>query len=319
MARKKTKQLVRNRMKPRQRNANSSMPAVEEYLCSVTDPFCDHAQGAVSPYGTKQYTMPFTVRSFSTIGTGAGGQANVVFQPGMREFNFHADTVAVASTFTAAAGYNTSSGALPTFLSQGRVISAGVRWWNILAATAAGGSVTVVPVPDDSELLDGAAHSWASLNNTPGAVTTSLRADGAYIFKRVDVPLSYEFTDITSGSGAPADNGWDAVLLNITGPASTNVLIIEWYLRCEGVFDATQSQNAGSVRPPRPYAINFQQFAPAGFMSMNKDRIRAYFQQKAKEYFLKYGKKLAITAGNYVLPGAGSAIGMLTDNIPNVD
>lgn len=301
---------------------NTGVAQATNYICSVTDPFCKHAEGAKSPFGSRQQTVSYTIKGFVDLTTPASGLVSILFRPVCGQFGFLFDTPATA-TWTAAASYANDSGAHPSFVEQARLVSGGIRWWDTIPATSGGGSVAVVPIPDDNELLDGAAHSWASLQNSPDVELTNIRDQGAYVFRMVDVPKAQEFTDINN-TGATQNNGYEAVLLNVTGPASTKVLIVEWCLHFEGVIDVTQSLRAGRVQRPISLGLSAQSVSRSGYFFGNEHVVSEKLKMQAKALALRLLKAGAKKAGQAALtyafgPAAGVSSGLLMDQIPEVD
>jgi len=277
-----------------------------EYVCSITDPFCTHAEGAVDPIGSRQFTVPYQIRGKTISGNSGTGLAVNVIRPGASSTNLYGLAEAT-TTMTAAAAYTVSTGAHPSFVSQTRVVSAGIRWWTVIAATAAGGSITVVPIPDDRDVLDGAAHTFASLANSPDVQFVDVKKPGSYIFSRTDVPLSHEFLDVNT-SGSPADNGWDAVALLFEGPASVNQVVIEWYFNYEGLIDTSQSLRIGAQRPSVPGGAMANSLAVTGYLAGNREQVLQMLKQQGMRIAKYVGKRALAYGANMMLPGSGNAL-----------
>jgi hypothetical protein len=301
------------------------MEKATSYFCSVTDPFCKHANGAKSPYGSRQQTVSYTIRGVVDLTTPASGLVSILFRPVCGLLGYQFDTPATTD-WTVPASYTQSSGAHPNFIEQTRVVSAGIRWWNTIPATQGGGTVVVVPIPDDNDIVGfGGSIPWSSLHNSPGVEITDIREAGSYVFQQVDVPKAQEFTDVTS-SGAPQNNGYESVLLNCTGPASTRVLFVEWCLHFEGVIDVAQSLAGGRIERPIPLGIQAQQNFKGGYFEGQLSRvsmqIKNFARKHAKQTAIYGAKKLGTAALTYAFGPAGAAagegIGLLTD-IPEVD
>lgn len=290
--------------------------ATYEAVCSMMDPFCPAAQGRHSPYGTSQVTIPVTLVGTAQITTNAGGGACFLMQPGPTEecigiFNS-------TTSFTANA-FNTSVGSFPSVVSDVRVVTAGVRWWNVMPATAGGGAVHVAPLSDCRSILDGGATTYSSLLSIAGTQITDLRESGVFIFKPSS-PADVENFNEASTGGSPsgaAQGGWNAVCINFRGPASTTVATVSWVVNYECTIDIQTGFTGTSSIPRNPALILAQESGPSNLFTGSYESFKHYVDDTIRVYgdqFLKTGIKKGVEiAGNAIFPGAGTAIGGIGD------
>jgi hypothetical protein len=220
-----------------------------------------------------------------------------------------------ASTISATA-LNTSMGAFPSVVSDVRLVSAGIRWWYIGAMTDSGGTISVATLSDLKDVLDGNTHTYTSLTTLPGVQHVSIREPGAFVFKMSDAAQAEQFTVISS-AGSPsvlAADGWNAVLLTIQGKGSTTQIAVSWTLHYEATLDLTTGFTGKSSIPRNPLLSLAQQANWESFIPGPENRVRQYFEQKAKTFLIKAGR----SAASNFLPG-GRAMLAIADQILEVD
>lgn len=287
-------------------------------VCAVTDPFCHHAEGAYAPEGTNRFTIPFTQRAVASYASGAGGFAMVAVGCGFSDKLIYADT---ASSLTATA-FTTTTGTIPDFVNEARVVSAGVKWWCPLAATAAGGILAVVPIQDYNDADWATGISYTSLLNTPGVRTMPLRSEGQYIFSKTDSVA----THFGEASASLADNNsWDGVVLIAIGPASSVLLNVETIYHLEGTVNSSEGIALGSKgQSPNPLAVSashsknfFGAFeGPAQAIGKQLKDMATQYTASALRAGVSYGVS---TLGNALVPGLGTAASMGGNIIMDLD
>jgi len=278
-------------------------------ICSVTDPFCPHAEGAYSPYGTNQMTIPVTFKGFSSLTTNTEGNAALLFRASQSTVAFTRknDLGAVVNI----AAYTDSAGTFPTFTSEARVISAGIQWHCVVPATAAGGTLAVVPVQNDANIVGGGSISYANLTTTPGTQLTDLRSSGSFVFAPTDL-TSREFADTSATTGVYTPDSWNAVMLLVSGPVSQATINFSWYIHYECLINASQGISLGKAVQPKPLVVRAIEALGSnyggyyeGAKAQVTAQIKAFGSRAAKLLLTK-----AITyGGNYLMPGAGTAAG----------
>jgi uncharacterized protein YsxB (DUF464 family) len=222
-------------------------------LCNVTNPFCETAAGAVSPYGASTFTFPYTNRTVGSFSTGASGEGYILVSATPNANNLIISPEAT-TTWGSRTGFNAPVGAAPAFIAEARVVSAGVRWWPINAMTSARGTVVVTPIPDTAVFF-GSTRNLNEMINSAQVSVVSIDTESAYVMG----PQSPDARDfIPVGSPTNSKNtGFDAVCIAVTGAASTTYLGFEVIINYEGLIDATASFIGGAQPSPKPLAQSF--------------------------------------------------------------
>jgi hypothetical protein len=222
-------------------------------LCNVTNPFCDTAKGTVQPYGASTFTFPYTNRYVGSFSTGASGEGYIAVSATPHQVNF-INSAEPSTTWAVRTTFNESVGAAPAFISEARVVSAGVRWWPINAMTSPRGTVVVTPIPDTEEFFN-VANTLTNMVNSPQVNVSSIDQHCAYVMG----PQSPDARDfIPVGSTLNSKNtGFDAVCIAVTGAASTVYLGFEIIINLEGLIDTSASFIGGKQPKSMPLAESF--------------------------------------------------------------
>jgi hypothetical protein len=286
-----------------------NMEKLTRDICAATDPFCDAAHGAASPFGTKLVTIPVSLRGFDTITSNVNGDAILLFRCTTSTIGY---TAVVNNNFTTAVLVS-SVGTFPSFVSQARIVTAGVRWWNIIPATAGGGTIGVVAISEMADLMDGVQHTSAQLNATSGVVISDLRTPGAFIFQSRDEIKSREFSNISTSTGI-LDSGFNGLALTIAGPVSQKILAYEWSFNYEVVLDPSQGVAVGTPTPAVPLVVAaINQFGLSSYITGDRDRIIKTMEARAFRAGAAVLRQGASMALNYMLPGSGAVVGAIAN------
>jgi hypothetical protein len=214
-----------------------------EYLahqtCAVIDPFCPAARTARWFSTGANATLTYQIRYHVTLTTGATGNAGLVFVPsinGYTSISVGTDTVDLLTKFP-------NTGSLPWISTIGtgsvtnaRVVSSGMHWWDVAPTTSAGGT-TVVNTFNDAKTMEttGVFNTMTiGLNNE--TFYKDRRKEGYWI-SRPNETDSYEFN--APFGGAPANyqsnnmNMRSCAILGVTGAANTAVLECVFVTNCE--------------------------------------------------------------------------------------
>jgi len=301
------KQPTRRQRRPRRKNANSHAQMVK-HVCAVTDPFCEHAEGAYSPWGSNQRTVPFTFRGYSAFGSGAGGDAIIYFGAERDEYLCGASTT---TTFAPAGVLPVQVGTTPSFITQARLVSAGIRWWTPIAATSAGGAIAVIPITDPVALL-ATSTTTAEFTNTPGTVITDLRQPGTFVFSPRE--LTYrEFGTMGATTTAPTTEDFNGVVLAITGPASSDVIIVQWEYHFEGLLDTTVGLSLGRQVKPKPHVNQILGMLDNmfGHYSGSPNSVSRMIYNKASSAVGALIRQAGSAAISRLLPPVGAALAIM--------
>lgn len=298
--------------------SKAEMSAAVHELCAVTNPFCDQAQGAPSPYGASTFTVPYTNRVVGSFTTGASGEGYIAVRATPYATNY-INSAEASTTWAIRTGYDTAVGSPPSFISEARVVSAGVRWWPINAMTSARGTTVIVPMPDCSGFFDGTAPSLLEMVNSPQVHVCSIDDEGCYIMGPQS-PDSRDF--IEAGAATPTDTqtGFDNVLIAVTGAASTTYLGFEIVINYEGLVDTTQSFIGGQQHAPKSLATAFFKNSRlwSGYVQAGLRQLDDITKGKASK-FLKE-QLIGIIPGGKAASTAYNAYNLLTNGgVPDVD
>jgi hypothetical protein len=318
MVKQRKRNPYRRKRKNGGRRTDIAAQAVND-VCSVTDPFCHHAEGAYDPKGTSRFTIPFTQRGVNALSTDAvDGIAMGAFGCG---FSTALATTVSGDTLTVT-NFALTTGTIPDFVNEARVVSAGVRWWCPLAATSAGGLLAVVPIQDWNNGDWGTGISYDVLLNTPGTQIFPLRSQGEYIFSRTDAP-AHHFKD--ASANREENNDWDGVVFIAIGETSVQCINVESIYHLEGTVKSTEGIAIGSKgSPTNPLALSatksrnfYGVFEGTGKAVANQLKSMAtQYTQSALRAGVSYGVS---AIGNAMVPGLGTAAAVGGNIIMDVD
>jgi len=288
--------------------------SLREEVCSVTDPFCPAAIGAKwldeFPIATHTYCM----KKIFSITTSAAGSSNFVFQPGVNAYNF--DFVDAGVAFGNGCT-QTASGTWATIQGQSRgcrVVSAGCRFWNALAMSAAGGYCHVGTCGAGE--FSGVTITQGTLPNAIGDVqAVDIRSEWAWVAK----PQSADARSLLSGttntispSVVKGNVEWDALLVQFNGPVSTLVGYVEMVIHYEytTIVNSTVTVVDGRVDAVRPKPSPKQDILKSA--ADNVLRALPAVTTAATNVVDKIGGMAMSAAGtalaNYLFPGSGALV-----------
>lgn len=317
----KTKQTT-TRPKPAPRANNNVRPLpmvrtpthsnVTSQVCSLTDPFCEHARGGRYPDSNGARSLAYPVRRMFSVTTTAGGIASYLITP-----NYLNNWESPASAFVGnVATFGNAYVAQPviTAATNVRLVSWGLRIKHITTPLTASGMVYV------------RGYSSQTGSTYLNVDTTSMNADVianiplqdcgdvAIIGKRANTTSQFYIPPATTLPSAAAGItlyngcGWDSYVVSIVGgPASTACLSVELVLNFEIVIDDSDTTAQLMQAPPPANAL------------VNK--AAAIVTSTAESVFLNgvaaagtYVKRLAVTALAGYFGGPGAArVAMLVD------
>jgi hypothetical protein len=305
----------------KQTRLSSINPKAVERFCSVTDPFCVEAVGSKSPYGSKSPTVSFQMRFLGAQATQAGGVTYTLIRGSSSSLagfaSAPADTVFPAST-----DYNLSLGSFPSNIDEVRLISTGVRWWPIYPDTVAGGAITIVPVSDDTEIMDGETITKSVLMNSPGAFTVPIEA-GSYVlpFKQSGTTEAF----LTPNASASSGTNWtDGVMLILEGQVTSTYIMLEIVANYEATIDVATGFSLGSKHPRDKQLVEYvEENTFSGYVKGGLEQAARKAKNAALQYIKANAWELSKTVGtlgmNYFLPGSGTAARALTNGPIIVD
>lgn len=239
----------KSRRKQPRRNTGGYNAKLVEDLCSVSDPFCEHAYGAKAPDPTRAPTVGYTLKAAGTLVTSASAPIDYFFVRASRSsLNYIEIGTGLDTDFPATSSLTESVGSHPDFIEKTRVVSAGVRLWPVYAMTAVQGLLSVIPINDDKALFDNAVHTLSDLQSTQGSSIGPMK-EMQFNLSPLENEASFFQSTSTSGSVAAIEQDWSSVLIALTGTASTEFMAYEIVIHYEGIVSSTSGSSLGAMSP----------------------------------------------------------------------
>lgn len=274
-------------------------------ICSLNDPFCDHAIGAKYFDSTASRSLAHKVQQYYYITTNASGSAANLILP-----NYINLWPQVPSTITGTncdyASPATPNQPIGGEIGQYRIVSFGLRLKCIAAPLYASGIVNIRYLSSQS------GASYASVDGTTNRFDTQLNIplqdckDVVLLGRRCNATSTfYTAPTTTLASGAFPQtwvgNGWDTIHIFVSGaPVSSNVLAVEFMVHYESVPD--DSNAIGALMTPAKVANPLITEASQAISSTAKSIFTAGIGAASN-----YVKKAAIAAIAMRLGGPGAA------------
>lgn len=294
-------------------------------VCSITDPFCPAARGSKWPDQSAAASLPITVEGIIQVATDANGNAAVLLTPtyprgyavsnvinpttGLAEF---ADLVEYASggDFAGSArAYRLVSGGASLTSTASMMTSQGMMRGLELSGSGASGNNNY----EDVELN---SLSYTSVSTKP------VRESGSMFgYFKPSGNEAREFNSFDDGGLSISDmstNDWTALVFAVTGgPASTVVAEIRYVLHLELAFTQGNMMNRFATRPPPPNtmltnASSYVSGKASSFITGVAANVEKTFMSKAISY-------ASGALANWMLPGSGPIMGLLTNAAMEVD
>jgi hypothetical protein len=255
----------------------------------------------------------------SSVGT-TGCTYLIMRPPSSSAVGYRVRSTTSGTTYPAGdVNYDSNIGTFPSFISEARCVSAGIRWHCTLPLTGEGGTVSVIPLADDTTFLDGNTHGLSDLLVTPGVEIANIRDPGVYVFPVLEPTLANQFQAVSSNAATGLNAGFGGVILCFNGPLTSYFSSVEFVFHYEGVIDETVNFGGGKKQPGSPMLEYYRDNSPGGYLRGASDHIMRMLKDRAISFAKRYGVQFARTAANAMLPGLGNAAYMLTNAIPDVD
>lgn len=232
----------------------SSVPrALVSRVCGLTDPFCEHANGAKYPDDSRTRTLAYSRRSRGSISSLPDGTGAFLFYPiyDFQGVSYPAtssgDQVLTWTNFPATSYIGNAS--------SYRIVSWGVRFRNITAPLSSSGMVHLRGWGN----IEGASFDGVSTRsyNASSALDTPLQdaKDIVYVGEHTS-QMPQAFYSVNSDAANVAGNtahGFNGLTVYLAGvPASVDVLDYEMVVHFELVFET--SDGLGQAATPAPPA-----------------------------------------------------------------
>jgi hypothetical protein len=238
---------------PIQRNTKQLV----QQVCSLTDPFCDHAIGAryFDSVGSKSLAYP--QRYMFNMSTTVGGNASTLILPNYWNQWYNAATTLGGVPMTATYTSGVPAAPVITTVANYRIVSYGLRIKNIVAPLSSSGMVSIRGFSSQ------VGASYASLQplsfNADFVANIPLQdcKDVAIIGKRANNTSAFYANPSTTWNPTNTPSqwvgpGWGAINIYVDGaPASTAVLAVELVVNFEIVIDDSDA-TAQIMTPPPP-------------------------------------------------------------------
>lgn len=290
--------------------------ALVHRVCSITDPFCHHAKGAMYPDASANNVLTEQLRFMWTPTNDAAGNTFLAFQANPL-FPFISGT-RTGSTWATSGTYTAIpyTSMLATYGATARVVTWGVRVINTASATNSSGYVNMYT---SGEIVPG-ADVTQSVSQYSRSLTAPLSHGSQYCFiSRPGGAGARTFRALTSYTSTYSDTDWESVIFTTWGaPASVNSLVFEFIMNVE--YTLGNSTHVGQAlaslakqSPPENRTV----IQAASKVQSQADTLVAKPMSETSKAFLRTAKEVAlraIGAGVGALAGsyAGGPQGTLT-------
>jgi len=221
---------------------------VVESVCAVTDPFCPAASGARWADKSAVGTATMQSRMIITLATGTNGYGALLFFPSCTKYFFQQYALTSGTlTPTTLTGEAGSTSAFFSYCDTVRVVSAGLRCWDIAASTAIGGSIVITEYPN-FKAVENIPLNVASSGQGIKTTFMDRRKEVSFVTKPSN-DNAYDFSDTNENPGTGGDNCRTGCLLTVSGAASNSVLAIEVVINYEGNLIAATAIQGTTAKP----------------------------------------------------------------------
>lgn len=293
-------------------NLNKKPGGAVQKICSLTDPFCEHAKGAKWPDGNGASTMVAQVRGHISVPTSANGRALVHVSPEFA-YSFTSATDTGANFTISATTFATPGNApLSTYLNEYRIVSAGLVIRNMPTAFTTQGFIQVTRMARFPVL-----GSTVGYSESYGVCTSSHSLTAGMEVPVVFRPIGVESRSLVapSASNTVIPNFWDTIKIEIIGgPLSyTYCLDLELILNLEFTLNfnyVTLQSYAPVTAPSSPALTQLANRSSAQMINTSHTSVKSFGLAAAQ-----LAARLLSNSGNPI----GKAIGSLATTIMEVD
>lgn len=274
-------------------------------VCGLSDPFCDHANGAKYPDSSNVRTLTLSLKGTFDVITNASGVAAFLFQPDFMYLPQSTPTVlGVGGLVT---GWDARSAMNTNLPATGyRIVSAGFHMRRICAPLTTSGIVRIRSWGTNNfgtlDTIPTATYNATSISDVSlqdlkdfAAICPHSAASPQLIYNTgVDTPIVSNSTP----------NGYQPITVFVGGaPASTTVIVVSWVINYELVFD--EDQALAQLATPSPPANSIITTAAAKVTST----LPSFFD-KGVSMVAGYIERKALSAlGSFLGGPAGAAVG----------
>lgn len=290
--------VARRAIVPKPTRARTSIRDVQR-VCSITDPFCSHANGAKLFSNSTARTLPQQFHTRVAINTDTNGNSAMLILPSYNLlYGFGAVTSGTAT-------YSTLTGAGPSMAAASfRIVSWGIKLRKISAPLYASGMLRIrtFGAKTGSTLVSSSVSTYNcdAFEDVPLADAHEVCVIG----KRLD----YSYAKfVTLGHANPTANvgdwispGWGAVQIAVEGaPVSTAVLDVEFFFNYEITLpdDDALAQLATPPLPDHPIATAAANTVYSTSRNIFREGMRAASQYLEKRAAMAIGSFFGGPAG----------------------
>ncbi len=312
------KKKKKNKNKPKPSRIGTSMHSLQAAVCSVTDPFCDHAKGGRWTDETNVPSLPYQVRAMLTVATDANGSACVAILPDL--VGGWSTTNTITGTTAAFTGdFTPLDGTIVP--SQYRLVSGGWKFISTVAPMYAQGEIAGIEFSGGHVDLTAVAINPFKV---PARYSQPLadRKPVHYVYRPAG-PDARKFQQYAAGPtpiNAGTSNDWTWSICSIYGgPVSTTVGYIEMTFNFEFLFEENSAYNSFLSKPPgsNPListASSHVQSSRPPFISGSTDAVSNKLALLANKALAGAAPMLKQAVVSGVSAYAGPLAGRLTDS-----
>lgn len=213
-------------------------------LCSITDPFCDHARGAKWPDGNSFATVPFQNRAHIVMNTLANAGNVFYFTPIAAPFNALPGVGFGAGVYTMGATFSSSTGLinLSSTFSGFRVVSGGLILRNLMTVQTTSGYLIVSRL-SIMPILGSTVSPGVMLNPQVTTYPIVPGMEVPVLFKPLGADSRNFVPFLTTNNVNLIDPAWDIIKVEIVGAVASGTAVID----VELFYNYEMQLNADSI------------------------------------------------------------------------
>jgi len=303
---KKSKQIIAvKKAKPKKApNVKFGVPKqLVSQVCGLSDPFCEHAGGAKYPDSSSIKTLPYSRRLRFTIGTDAGGYANVVLNPQYSYSpwaNNNVYAANVVTSFSNFAAYATIAG-----VSSYRIVSQGFVIRHIVSPLNSAGMIYVRLYGSENGASFGPIDTTTYNASSVGNIAVQDAREVAVVFPHTSqMPqVFYPVSSDSASVGSTIAHGFGFATISLAGAIpSTAILEVELVTHYELVFE--DSSDLAQVSTPS-HAANAML---TGATAVVTSTLRPIVHEGVSQFGKLIVSKAVAAAGSYLGGPVGGAV-----------
>lgn len=272
------------------RSPSQNLGPMAHKVCSLTDPFCVHANGAKYPDASSIRTLPYTYKGRSIFGTTSSGEISILFNP---TYSFQPFSLAATGVVPAVTSWtNTSVQAGITGVSSYRMISVGFKITVVASKFTSAGLLSLRTYGNESiSALSTVDISTFNASETMDIPIPEIRELCVILPHTAQMPqLYFPVANDSNNISTSTPKGFQPATIYISGaPNGTSLINIEYIINYELVFE----DNSGMAQLATPSAKG------AGMLTALANQVSASapsFFEKGAKFVGDYIYKKAVTA-----------------------